>query len=100
MRFGELIGRVSSAVRGHFYRDPGMLFSLQGMAKTELLKISQDAPEVFELVKPIMLDYDHLLLEQIARNPNMTPGEVRDFLNNQFEFILSSVAAELRIRNQ
>ena len=98
MKFGDLIGRVSEIIRDKYSNEPGMLFSVKGMKKTELMKIQQEGPGIFDLIKPILLDYDHLLMEAFIKNPKMTPGEIREHFLNQFNFILNAISAELRIR--
>jgi len=98
MKFGELIGRVTSSIRFKFSTDKDLVFSVKGMALSELMKIQQDGPEIFSLIEPILLEYDHLLLERFSNNPKMTMGEIRDHYKSQFQYISQATSAELRIR--
>lgn len=100
IKFGDLIGRVTSGVRSTFSSEPSLLFSVRGMTVNELLKIQQDGPEMFDLIRPLLLEYDHILMEKFFNNPDMAPGEIRKYFLHQFEYILHSTAAEISRRER
>ena len=100
MIFGELVGRVKSAIRFNFAMNSDVLFSVKGMTKGELMNISQSAPEVFALIEPILLECNHILMKKIMDNPKITPGEIIDDFSGRFNFIVDSVNAELKFRQK
>lgn len=97
-KFGKLIGRANAFIRHSYSQDPQTLFSVGGMPTGELMKIAQDGEELVGLMKPIMAEYEHMLMENFFRNPDMTPGKIKTHYDNQFNFIITSVESELKKR--
>ena len=97
IKFGEVIGRAMKFIS---FDDKNELISIKSMNTGELIKIDKDAPEMFDLIKPLLLEYDHLLMERFLVDPKMTPGKIREHFLMQFNFILDSVSAELRLREK
>ena len=99
IKFGELIGKMSMRLRAGVSRQDGLL-SVKGMTIGELLKLHKDAPEIIEIMQPILMEMDHDLMEKFFNNPGMKPGEIRDHYSSQFEVMMESVQGELRKRDK
>jgi len=100
MIFGELIGKMSMRLRGALLDHNGGLFSVRGMTVGELLKLHRDAPEIIEIMQPVLVELDHNLMEKFFNDPKMSPGKIREHFTSQFDVMLEAVQGELRKRDK
>ena len=99
IKFGELLGKMSMRMRAGASKNDGLL-SVKGMTIGELLKLHKDAPEIIEIMQPILMEIDHDLMEKFFDNPGMTPGDIPDHYASQFEVMMEEVQGELRKRDK
>lgn len=100
MKFGELIGRVSAAVRAQYGRTEDVVFSVKGMTNAELIKITQDGPEVIETMKPILLEFEHFMFKRIFYKPDMKPGDVHEIMSRHMDLAMEAAKAEMSARQR